>query len=493
MTKETPLPHRNTQLAALAAFALLLAFCGGTSNPSPLQDAVLRPVCALFAMAAVYFWRSGERYSGRAALLFLSGWAGWTFLQLIPLPGWAWQSLPDRDLIVELDKAIGLEGQWRPISWVPTRGWNALAGMVVPFAALALAVVLRVRSAVLLSLLLGIAVLDAVMNFLQLASGGQEAFYLYKPHPGRTDGLFSNENHSGVFSAMGLLIAVRLFVMPKPKDQGWQNIVYTAAYLVLFVAVLVGGSRAALVAGLGALLSTGVVLFLTFRNARPPRMGRAPGSGSGSGSILGRFAGARGRWLVLIAGGALFAVLAGLFIWLERSPSFDGILSQNTFEDLRWELAPILLEMIETNWLFGIGFGAFEEYYHIYEPTALLLPQFINQAHNDWGQLALEGGLPALGLSLALALWIARRLTVLLRRGEASLPVLVFWMSALAILAAASLIDYPIRTPIFQVAIVWLLLALEQDEDAGEPSARPLAWGASQPGSSRKRRGFSRR
>ena len=63
---------------------------------------------------------------------------------------------------------------------------------------------------------------------------------------------------------------MRLFVMPKPKAQAWQNIAYGAAYLFLFLAVLVGGSRAALVAGLGALLSTGAVLFLTVRAARAP-------------------------------------------------------------------------------------------------------------------------------------------------------------------------------------------------------------------------------
>lgn len=466
----------------LAAFTLLVAFCGGTSNPSPLQDVILRPLSALFLMAALYWWRRDESYSGRPALLFLVAWAGWTFLQLVPLPGWVWQSLPDRALIAELDSALGLDGQWRPISWVPTRGWNALAGMVVPFTALALAVILKVRSAVLLSLFLGVALLDATMNFLQLASTGQDTFYLYKPHPGRTDGLFSNENHSGVFSALGLLVAMRLFVMPKPKAQAWQNIAYGAAYLFLFLAVLVGGSRAALVAGLGALLSTGAVLFLTVRAARAPT---AP---------IGRLTGQRGRWALLFAGGALFAALAGLFFWLERSPSFDGILSENTFEDLRWELAPILLEMILTNWLFGIGFGAFEEYYHIYEPTELLLPLFINQAHNDWGQLILEGGLPIVAVSLALAVWIARKLKALMTRGEASLPTLVFWLSVIAILAAASLIDYPIRTPIFQFAFVWLLLVLEQDDDALVQSGQ---WFAASPPEKKRsgsqRGGFRRR
>ncbi|MEM6857051.1 MAG: O-antigen ligase family protein [Pseudomonadota bacterium] len=476
MDQETHLPARNLQLVALIAFALLVTFCGGTSNPNVLQDVILRPLCALILVAALYGWRSGEAYTGRAVFVFLAAWAGWTFIQLVPLPQWAWQSLPGRTPIAELDTALGLEGVWRPISWVPTRGWNALAGMIVPFTALALAVILRGRSAVLLSLILGVALIDALMNFLQLASQGQDTFYFYKPHPGKTDGVFSNENHSGVFSALGLLITTRLLLMPKPKPQGWQNIAYGAAYLILFLSVLVGGSRAALVAGLGALLSTGVVLFLSLRNHRAPgAVARASAAGPQGSAQASLATDDRLRWLFLIAGGLLFVGLASLFFWLERSASFDGILSRNTFEDLRWELAPVLLEMIQQNWLFGIGFGAFEEYYHIYEPTQLLLPLYINQAHNDWGQLILEGGLPAVAIALGLAGWIGRKLLVLIKRGEASFPIVVFWLSVLAILAAASLIDYPIRTPIFQFAIVWLLLVLEDDERSPALQARRFA------------------
>ncbi|MEO0644296.1 MAG: hypothetical protein AAFY47_12910, partial [Pseudomonadota bacterium] len=84
MTKDTILPNQSKQLGALAAFAVLLAFCGGTSNPSPLQDVILRPLCALFLMAALYWsqhwWQRGEVAYGRAALAFLLVWAGWTLL-----------------------------------------------------------------------------------------------------------------------------------------------------------------------------------------------------------------------------------------------------------------------------------------------------------------------------------------------------------------------------------------------------------------------------
>lgn len=443
----------------LGAFALLLAFTGGTSVATVLHNALLRPIAGLALVAALYWWPAREAHGGRMLLAFVSGWTLWTFLQLVPLPGWAWQNLPDRNLVAELDALLGLEDQWRPVSLVPTRGWNALAGMVVPLAALLLAITLRVRAMVLLNLILAIALIDASFNMLQLLSGGQDTFYLYRPHPGQTDGVFSNENHSGIFSALSLLVAVRLLLSPKPPQQTWSNIGYGAAYLFLLLAVLAGGSRAGLVAGLVAVLSSGVMFALAMRPAARP----ASAPVAARGAIATRLA-LLGRWPLLIGAALVFAALVSLFLWLERSPSFDGVLTRNAFEDLRWDLAPVLWEMVQANWLFGIGFGAFEEYYHIYEPTELLLPEFINQAHNDWTQLVLEGGLPAVVLLIGLGVWAVGKVKGLLAKGRSAWPSVVFWLALACLIAAASLVDYPLRTAIFQVSIVWLLFTLDQDD-----------------------------
>ncbi|MEO0872850.1 MAG: O-antigen ligase family protein, partial [Pseudomonadota bacterium] len=316
-------------------------------------------------------------------------------------------------------------------------------------AALLLAIALRARTMVLLNLILGIALIDASFNMLQLLSSGQDTFYLYRPHPGQTDGVFSNENHSGIFSALALLVAVRLLLSPKPPQQTWFNIGYGAAFLFLLLAVLTGGSRAGLVAGLGAVLSSGVMFALAMR----------PATGPANTPVA-----ALGRWPLMLGAAVAFAALVSLFFWLERSPSFDGVLTRNAFEDLRWDLAPVLWEMVQANWLFGIGFGAFEEYYHIYEPTELLLPKFINQAHNDWAQLVLEGGLPAVVLVIGLGVWAVGKVRALLAKGRSAWPSVIFWLALAFLIAAASLVDYPLRTAIFQVSIVWLLFTLDLDD-----------------------------
>lgn len=172
----------------------------------------------------------------------------------------------------------------------------------------------------------------------------------------------------------------------------------------------------------------------------------------------------RGQRLALPAFFLITALTIGLFLWVDRTPAFRDLFAVNAFEDLRLALWPTLQAMIDTHWLLGTGFGSFDAVYHIYEPTSLLLPRYVNQAHNDWAQLVIEGGAPAVLLLFALLAWHALALKALLSSKGAYRPVLsVFWCSLLVIISAASFVDYPLRTPIFQVLAVWLIYALAND------------------------------
>ena len=166
-------------------------------------------------------------------------------------------------------------------------------------------------------------------------------------------------------------------------------------------------------------------------------------------------------------------ILVGLisaFIEFERASGFDAILTENAFEDLRWRLWPILSQMVSAHWLFGIGFGSFEEVYHMYEPTELLLASYLNQAHNDWVQFAIEGGVPALLLLAILLGWFILSLRALLVQSEIPIVRFIFWSSTVGIICAASAIDYALRAPVLQLVGVWLFLTLQQEryEYAGE-------------------------
>jgi O-antigen ligase len=127
--------------------------------------------------------------------------------------------------------------------------------------------------------------------------------------------------------------------------------------------------------------------------------------------------------------------------------------------------------MMRDHWLFGTGFGSFDAVYRIYEPTALLLPLYVNHAHNDWAQLVIEGGLPAAICLLGLMGWVAMAIWRIARRTPGSGALVVFWTAWLAIMMAASTVDYPLRTPIFQAVSVWLMLCLAFDSMASKAGA----------------------
>ena len=64
---------------------------------------------------------------------------------------------------------------------------------------------------------------------------------------------------------------------------------------------------------------------------------------------------------------------------------------------------------------FGGGFGSFEAAYKIVEPVNLLSLQYLNHAHNDYLELAIEAGLPGLalaGLWIVLIGWLSWRAVV---------------------------------------------------------------------------------
>jgi O-antigen ligase len=112
---------------------------------------------------------------------------------------------------------------------------------------------------------------------------------------------------------------------------------------------------------------------------------------------------------------------------------------------------------------FGAGYGTFEPVYQRFELNSLLSTIYLNQAHNEPVQLAIEGGLPALLLLiLFLGWWLHASVRAVRPRGSESRRALATAMTAVTlILLLSSLVDYPLRTPLlsglFTIACVELV------------------------------------
>ncbi len=458
-------------LAILVVFAIIMAVFGGSSRADAAQGVVLRPAAALMLIPALYLMQMEAMRAARIPLLLLVAFAFWLLLQLIPLPASIWQSLPDRDLIAELDNAAGLGDVWRPISLVPTRGLNALASLIVPAAAILLAIALRMSARDIFIAIAALGAVDAVLGILQLVTGAKGPLYFYAvTNRGSAVGLFANANHSAVFSSVVMMVSARLFLNGQwCRELLWLRVYSALTFLLGLMAVIVSSSRAGIVTGLAALACSVVLVYMQTSTSS----GRAK-TGFGRSRQQAKAGKRQAKPKSLLAdprklatmGFVLVLALVALFVLNGRAAGLEDALNRDAFDDLRWELAPILLQMAGVHWFVGTGFGSFDEVYHIYEPSELLFSRYVNQAHNDWLQLIIEGGIPAICIVAALLIWIAKSVLRLLADKDNGRKTALFWSVTFGIFMAASVPDYPLRTPIFQVVAIWLIVALAQEAHA---------------------------
>lgn len=439
----------------LGLFALVAGLAGGASRYDAIQIVPLRTFSALFLVAALYQLRAEAIKRERIVLALFGSLVLLIAIQLMPLPPEMWRHLPDRDAVFELDVVLGLGENWRPITFAPMRTWNALASLLVPGTALLLAIALRAPTRTLLRLIAALGAFNAFMGLLQIAGGASSVFYFYAvTNRGAPVGVFANENHAAVFAACSLLVVANLWLRAREAHgAAWERLVYPMAFLLILFTALVGGSRAGFAAAVGA-IAVSIAMYVLA--PRPRRRGRR----SQKEPIQNWFD--QHPRVVLAIPLILVSLIILAFFFLDRVPAFRDLLSGDSFEDLRWSLLPVIGEMLSHHWLIGTGFGSFEQAYHIYEPSELLMPYYVNQAHNDAAQFVVEGGLFA-GLILAgVLMWIAR---CILRTsmGRLTNSTALFWSSIFAIVGVASVVDYPLRAPLFQVVMIWFLVALSQD------------------------------
>lgn len=99
---------------------------------------------------------------------------------------------------------------------------------------------------------------------------------------------------------------------------------------------------------------------------------------------------------------------------------------------------------------FGSGFGSFVPAYQLFEQPGAMISSYINQAHNDWLEIAIEGGFPAvIGMALFL-IWFIVGNVQLWRQANATPADLVSRAAGISafLLLAHSLVDYPLRVPL---------------------------------------------
>jgi hypothetical protein len=446
---------------AFVAFFVIVFFTGGGSRDDIQSLLLLRPLAVLFCAYALTV-KAPEQWKGRMFPLYITGaLLALMVLQLIPLPPSVWTALPERQIFADIANLAGIEQPWRPLTLSPSKTLNSLFALAVPIAAMMLYLNLdrdhRKRAIIVIIVLCAVSALWAIFQVIGPARG---PLYIYRiTNFGSGVGLFANRNHQAVMLASTIVMLgwYAGSLKPHARQVALKFSASIATILVFVPLIFITGSRAGLLLMVPALL---LALFLVYFG------GYYPGAGSRKGhSVSSKNHLLSGRRMLLAIGIVVISGMAIASVLLSRSLAFDRLFSSGNVEELRWQLLPTLFTMLKDYMPWGSGFGSFEHVYKIYESQELLNSSYLNQAHNDWLQYPIEGGIPALLIGICAFIWFVVRLWIGAKNWRSSNPAkysVLMCIAVILFLLAASIGDYPLRVPII-MAVFAVLVCLFND------------------------------
>ncbi len=434
----------NVRAAIAALFVAASLVLGGGGSTAPFPEMLLQLVAALAAIA----WMLVPGGPSAARRAIPADWRLWVLaglvlilpcLQLLPLPPSIWQNLPGREQERVALYLAGSEGAWMPWTLTPARTFASLLAMLPPL--LAMFMVARLDRAGrnwVIAAVAFTALLSLVLGALQLSAGMEDRWRPYgSGNRGFLNGFQANRNAQADVLLIGLTATAAVFQTWKDTAPGRAADLLLAALAALFlIGCLLTGSRAGIALIPVALLALACIRFSRRISLRTALAGIA----------------------------ATLALLAAGFLILRQAGPVRHVLDRFSLgRDFRWELWEDTRFAIAQYWPFGSGIGSFRPIFIAAERLEVVDQTNPVRAHNDYLELALEGGifgLMLLILASAWLCWIAVRAWLRLGQssGESSSrtkgqpresgdrPHILFSFAVFLTIALHSVVDYPMRS-----------------------------------------------
>jgi O-antigen ligase len=445
--------------AATGGLLILSILLGGGTRPGLWSDAVVQ-IASLVLLGVLVYRQDGQMRSqygpdewliiaviGAVLLLLL--------VQMLPLPPAIWTRLPGRGLIETSFKAAGIDLPWMGISLDRQATWRSLASIfpaIAVFWATAQLDHAARRSLSVLLIVLGI--VSVLLGLAQLMQGpGSNLRFFPVTNLTESVGFFANRNHYAALLYCLIPIAAAWvvgFVFDRRPERYYGLAVCILVYAVFILGLGMARSRAGILLAIVAALAS---LLMAANNED-------------------RFA----KHGLFVVGGA---TLAGIVLISQYA--FFGLqsrLDSGLLADFRLVIVRNTWNAISAFQPVGSGLGTFEDVYRIFENSDSLRPMYVNQAHNDWLQLWLEGGWLGLAILLVFLIWFARATLKAwrspAREGRALDRALAQAASvAIVLLLMHSAMDYPLRTTAMMAIFSFLLALLMPAPSARKGMQRP--------------------
>lgn len=419
-------------LFASAIGTLLLALTFGGADHTAADPAV--QLSALLTLGLAWPQLRGASLSpmARVAIVLAVTAVAWHLAQLLPLPAAIAKALPGRAAIT--DELVGIgAGIASHASIAPALTerslWGLLPGLALLCAGLALPPVGRQR---LLATIVVFALFSIVLGLAQIAGGPASPLRFYRPtHAGDAVGFFANRNHFASLLYVALALTAGLLAMHWRRSGGQRPYAVLGATTLVFCLTGLGlaRSRMGLALGMFALAGAAAILLSAASEGRAVR-----------------------RWLVLTTVIGLLAVVQiGLYGILNRFET-------DPLQDARWTFFSNTQRLAAQYAPVGSGFGTFSHAYQSAQTPAQQQSFYVNHAHNDYLELALEGGWPAIGWAVAFVAWWLWCTWTAWRRPANGHTLARAASLALLLLMLHAVVDYALRTSAM-LAVAGLLCA----------------------------------
>lgn len=413
---------RSDAIAAGGLLAVAL-FLGGGNWLYPLQRLVVELAAVLvLAWFCLRPWRMPAGIAAKCMIALLTATMLLLLVQLVPLPASIWHSLPGRGTQLALFTALGTADRSAPISFVPDGTRDTIAFFLVPLAMFVATMRLgRDLQKRLLQITAMFCVLNGLMVVMQFQGFSWLTLYSTYGRPG--SGLFANKNHSAAFLVTAMPAVVWSIM------NGWPDVAVTTRRWI-------------------ATAATGFLSLTVFGCLSRAGLGLLPIGVAICGSLIVPRAPAKGRAALVV--GALAVLMLLLVVVLPRTAVVGQALARfDAQSDLRYQFWPVVIEGIKTYFPAGSGFGTFQPVFAALEPLSIVKPTYVNHAHSDYLEIALEGGIAGVALIAGFIMWLAATTVArfrVCRPGRAGFAPILIASAGVTELLLHSILDYPLRT-----------------------------------------------
>jgi O-antigen ligase len=382
-------------------------------------------------------------------------WLLAALIYLVPLPVGLSLGLAGREPIAAGLAQLGVTANSLPISLDPNASISSILRLLPPAAMFLIALQMTQRQRRRLAyVVLAVAVVSVALGIVQLVGGERSTMRFYAiTNPNLPVGFFANGNHQATLLLCAIAFAGYLAARAIRKGGSRSRrsggaIVSAAMAIFLVVGLLMIGSMA----GYGLLLPAALASLLIYRR-------------EAFGSITRKWLAAIAIVFVLFLGAALAGPISNQALAGELSdaPTSRKVIGATTLQAIG-DYLPL-----------GSGLGTFPHVYRTYSDPYRAMAEYVNHAHNDYLEVALEMGLPGLLLvALFIAWWVRRSFAVW--TGEPKDAALASAASVIiGVVLLHSIVDYPIRTSaiaaVFAAACALIMPARRQGSRSAPVSA----------------------